>query len=69
MTFRSKLFGAGANHSLRFRQVEWLMGLLDEDLLDYAEDKALRERSVAEEGRESGTRGNQSPELTPRAER
>ena len=37
--FRKYLFGASGTQSFRFREVEWLMGLLDGGLLDYAKQK------------------------------
>ncbi len=37
--FRKHLFGASGTQSFRFREVEWLMGLLDDGLLDYSKRK------------------------------
>ncbi len=37
--FRKHLFGASGTQSYRFREVEWLMGLLDGGLLDYSKQK------------------------------
>jgi len=45
--FRKSLFGASGTQSYRFRELEWLMGLLDNDLLDYAQKKFDLERRIA----------------------
>ena len=37
--FRKHLFGASGTQSFRFREVEWLIGLLDDGLLDYSKHK------------------------------
>lgn len=37
--FRKHIFGAGGTQSYRFRELEWLMGLLDKDILVYAKQK------------------------------
>src|SRR5690242_20304635 len=33
--FRQELFGAGGTESYRFREIEWLMGFREPDLLEY----------------------------------
>jgi tryptophan 2,3-dioxygenase len=45
--FRRSLFGASGTQSYRFRELEWLMGLLDNDLLDYTRQKLDLEQSLA----------------------
>jgi tryptophan 2,3-dioxygenase len=45
--FRKSLFGASGTQSYRFRELEWLMGLLDKDLLDYTRQKLDLERNLA----------------------
>lgn len=37
--FRKHIFGAGGTQSYRFREVEWLMGLLDKDIVGYTKQK------------------------------
>lgn len=44
--FRRNLFGASGTQSYRFREVEWLMGLLDDGLLDYTKQKLDLNRSL-----------------------
>ena len=45
--FRKNLFGASGTQSYRFRELEWLMGLLDKDLLEYTQKKLDLERHLA----------------------
>ncbi len=45
--FRKNLFGASGTQSYRFRELEWLMGLLDKDLLEYTQQSLDLERSLA----------------------
>lgn len=45
--FRKNLFGASGTQSFRFRELEWLMGLLDQDLLEYTQQKLDLERNLA----------------------
>ncbi len=45
--FRKNLFGASGTQSYRFRELEWLMGLLDRDLLEYTQQKIDLERNLA----------------------
>ena len=45
--FRKSLFGASGTQSYRFRELEWLMGLLDKDLLNYTQQKLDLERNIA----------------------
>ncbi len=45
--FRKNLFGASGTQSYRFREVEWLVGLLDKDLLEYTQQKLDLERHLA----------------------
>lgn len=45
--FRKSLFGASGTQSYRFRELEWLLGLLDTDLLDYTQQKLDLERNLA----------------------
>ena len=47
--FRKNLFGASGTQSYRFREVEWLMGLLDKDLLEYMQQKLDLERQLADD--------------------
>ncbi len=44
--FRRHLFGASGTQSHRFRELEWLMGLLDEDLIEYTKRKVGLERKL-----------------------
>ena len=44
--FRKSLFGASGTQSYRFRELEWLMGLLDTDLIDYTRQKLDLERNL-----------------------
>ena len=44
--FRKNLFGASGTQSYRFRELEWLMGLLDKDLLEYTQQKLDLERDA-----------------------
>jgi len=37
--FRKHIFGAGGTQSYRFREIEWLMGLLDKDIVGYTKQK------------------------------
>lgn len=37
--FRKHIFGAGGTQSYRFRELEWLMGLLDKDVVGYTNKK------------------------------
>ena len=37
--FRKHIFGAGGTQSYRFRELEWLMGLLDKDIVGYSKQK------------------------------
>ena len=37
--FRKHIFGAGGTQSYRFRELEWLMGLLDKELVGYTKQK------------------------------
>ena len=48
--FRKNLFGASGTQSYRFREVEWLVGLLDKDLLEYTQQKLDLERHLANHG-------------------
>ena len=45
--FRKNLFGASGTQSFRFRELEWMMGLLDKDLLEYTQQKLDLERNPA----------------------
>ena len=47
--FRGNLFGASGTQSYRYREVEWLIGLLDEDLLRYVKESRDRERKLSHE--------------------
>ncbi|NKB60315.1 MAG: hypothetical protein GKS00_28750 [Alphaproteobacteria bacterium] len=44
--FRKHLFGASGTQSFRFREVEWLMGLLDGGLLDYGKRKRTLDETL-----------------------
>ena len=44
--FRKHLFGASGTQSYRFREVEWLMGLLEPDLPVYARSKIALDRRL-----------------------
>ena len=44
--FRKHLFGASGTQSYRFREVEWLMGLLDDGLLEYTGQKLDFDRKL-----------------------
>ncbi len=46
--FRKHLFGAGGTQSYRFRELEWLMGLLDKDILGYTKQKIDLEVRLAD---------------------
>ena len=46
--FRHHLFGASGTQSHRFREIEWLLGLLDDGLLEYVKQKRDLERDLAE---------------------
>lgn len=46
--FRSHLFGAGGVQSYRFREVEWLLGFRDADLLAYARQRQARAGATRE---------------------
>lgn len=48
--FRKHLFGASGTQSYRFREVEWLIGLLEPDLLAYAKQKIALDRRVGGKG-------------------
>ena len=48
--FRQHLFGASGTQSHRFREIEWLLGLLDDGLLEYVKQKRDLERALAEPG-------------------
>lgn len=51
-SFRQHLFGASGTQSYRFREVEWLLGLLDNELLDYTKRKLnLEQKFMAEESK------------------
>lgn len=45
--FRKHIFGAGGTQSYRFRELEWLMGLLDADILGYTKQKIDLEYRLA----------------------
>lgn len=45
--FRKHIFGAGGTQSFRFREVEWLMGLLDKDIVGYTKQKIDLEDRLA----------------------
>ncbi|MDH3690904.1 MAG: tryptophan 2,3-dioxygenase [Gammaproteobacteria bacterium] len=49
--FRKYLFGASGTQSHRFREVEWLMGLLDNGLLRYTEQKLDLEHKLSPESK------------------
>lgn len=38
--FRAEIFGGSGKQSYRFRQIEWLVGFRDPDLLEYVDDKS-----------------------------
>lgn len=44
--FRRQLFGGSGLQSYRFREIEWLMGFRDQDLLDYTEEKLGIEKEL-----------------------
>ena len=48
--FRHHLFGASGTQSHRFREIEWLLGLLDDGLLDYLARKRDLESDLAKAG-------------------
>ncbi len=58
--FRQHLFGASGTQSYRFREVEWLMGLLDKGLLDYTKRKLDLERKLTAD--ESKSKRHRSPD-------
>jgi tryptophan 2,3-dioxygenase len=45
--FRKHIFGAGGTQSYRFRELEWLMGLLDKDIVGYTKQKIDLETRLA----------------------
>jgi tryptophan 2,3-dioxygenase len=45
--FRKHIFGAGGTQSYRFRELEWLMGLLDKDIVGYTQQKFDLENQLA----------------------
>lgn len=57
-SFRQHLFGASGTQSYRFREIEWLLGLLDKDLLDYTKCKLDLERKLMAEDSKSKPRGS-----------
>jgi len=63
--FRKSLFGASGTQSYRFRELEWLMGLLDKDLLDYTQQKLDLERNLTNP--EATTRANEKCAAIPNA--
>jgi tryptophan 2,3-dioxygenase len=44
--FRRRLFGAGGTQSYRYREVEWLLGFRDPDLLAYLQEKVELEHRL-----------------------
>ena len=61
--FRKSLFGASGTQSFRFRELEWLMGMLDGDLLDYTKQKLDLERDI--EGSNKSARPGDSATAEP----
>ncbi len=57
--FRKYLFGASGTQSFRFREVEWLMGLLDGGLLDYTKQKCDLDAKLAPNSSKSEPSPNQ----------
>ena len=45
--FRKHIFGAGGTQSYRFRELEWLMGLLDKEVVGYTRQKIALEARVS----------------------
>lgn len=61
--FRKHIFGAGGTQSYRFREVEWLMGLLDKDIVGYTRQKiGMEERLSAGTPKRRGTVGSSPAE-------
>lgn len=52
--FRKHIFGAGGTQSFRFREVEWLMGLLDKDIVGYTRQKIAMEERLSGKRRPTG---------------
>ena len=59
--FRKYLFGSSGTQSYRFREVEWLMGLLDDGLLDYTGQKLDLDRRLMERNSGSKQKAAQGP--------
>jgi tryptophan 2,3-dioxygenase len=58
--FRKHIFGAGGTQSYRFRELEWLMGLLDKELVGYTKQKIDLDTRLA--GKGAGRKNSEMPD-------